>query len=107
MPPYEPVHSTEPTREEIDRSSGRVLLEFGTGWCPHCQGAQPTVKSLLDAHPEVEHIKVEDGRGRPLGRSFAVKLWPNFVFLHDGKVEAQLARPSTAELRDTFEQFAK
>jgi thioredoxin 1 len=104
---YEAVHGEGPTREEIDRSTGRVLLEFGTGWCPHCQGAQPTVKSLLDAHPGVAHIKVEDGRGRPLGRSFAVKLWPNFVFLRDGKVAAQLARPSTAELRDTFEQFAK
>jgi thioredoxin 1 len=47
-------------------------------------------------------VKVEDGPGRPLGRSFRVRLWPNFVFLRDGRVVRQLARPSHAELEGAF-----
>jgi thioredoxin 1 len=50
----------------------------------------------------VSHVKVEDGPGRPLGRSFRVKLWPSFVFLRDGRVLRQLARPSHAELDEAF-----
>jgi thioredoxin 1 len=50
----------------------------------------------------VAHVKVEDGPGRPLGRSFRVKLWPSFVFLRDGKVLRQLARPSHDELDEAF-----
>ena len=82
-----------PSREEIDGSTGRVLLEFGTPWCPFCRALAPRVAALLDRHPEVRHVKVEDGPGRPLGRSFKVRLWPSLVFLRDGQVVRQLARP--------------
>jgi thioredoxin 1 len=37
--------------------------------------------ALLQKYPELRHVKVEDGKGRPLGRSFRVKLWPTLVFM--------------------------
>src|SRR5262249_13076789 len=79
-----------PTREEVARTPGRVLLEFGTGWCGFCRAAAPQVERLLQQNPDVRHVKVEDGPGRPLGRSFGVQLWPNLVFLKDGAVVRQL-----------------
>jgi thioredoxin 1 len=56
----------------------------------------------LEKYPAIRHIKVEDGPGRPLGRSFRVKLWPNLVFLRDGQVVTQLARPSEDEVADAL-----
>ena len=103
---YLPVEEA-PTREEIDRGPGLVLLEFGTGWCGFCRAAAPRVSSLLSEHPQIRHVKVEDGPGQPLGRSFRVKLWPNLVFLKDGVVIRQLARPSDTELKDAFAALAK
>jgi thioredoxin 1 len=94
--------SHAPTRAEVDASTGLVLLEFGTAWCGHCRALAFKVKELLERHPEVKHVKVEDGPGRPLGRSFGVRLWPNFVFLRDGKVVRQLARPSHSKLEEAF-----
>lgn len=91
-----------PTRDEIDATMGLVLLEFGTEWCGFCRALSPQVRSLLAERPEVRHVKVEDGSGLPLGRSFRVRLWPNLVFLRDGAVVRQLARPGIAELRDAF-----
>ena len=96
----------EPAREEIDRLPGPVLLEFGTGWCGYCQAIQQPLQTLLESFPHVRHIKVEDGKGRPLGRSFRVKLWPNFVFLRDGQLELQLARPEPEEVRRGLELIA-
>ena len=94
-----------PTREQIDRERGLVLLEFGTSWCPICRALAPYVTRLLADHPEVRHVKVEDGPGRKLGRSFAVKFWPNLVLLRDGAVVRQLARPTRDELQEAFQAF--
>ena len=90
----------EPTREEIDRMPGPVLLEFGASWCGHCLALAPRLAGLLEGHPEVRHVKVEDGRGRRLGRSFRVKLWPTLVFLKDGEVVKQVSRPDADEVRE-------
>ena len=85
-----------PTREEIDAMQGAVVIEFGTAWCGWCRGAQPHIAQALAAQDGVRHIKVEDGPGRPLGRSFGVKLWPTLVFLKDGNEVARVVRPSSA-----------
>jgi thioredoxin 1 len=92
------VDEREPTRLEIDQSNGPVLLEFGASWCPHCQALAPKLDELLESYPGIRHIKVEDGPGQLLGRSFRVKLWPNLVFLRDGQVIKQLARPDEDEV---------
>jgi thioredoxin 1 len=87
----------EPTREEIDALCEPTVLEFGTNWCGYCQEAQPFIAKAFAAHPRIAHIKVEDGRGRPLGRSFRVKLWPTLVFLKDGREAVRLVRPESLQ----------
>ena len=96
--PFDPVYHEEgPTREEIDQSSGPMLLEFGASWCGHCQGLSPTVEALLKEAPQVQHVRIADGRGKKLGRSFRVKLWPTLVFMKAGKEVARIVRPDGAD----------
>ena len=61
---------------------------------------------MLAKLPQVRHINIEDGPGRPLGRSFRVKLWPTFVFMRDGKVIKQAVRPNPGEIRESLEALA-
>lgn len=100
--------TTQPERSAIDALPGTVALEFGTGWCGYCRAAEQHIISALSAHPSVQHIKVEDGPGRPLGRSFRVKLWPTVVVIKDGKEMARVVRPADAnEVRQAIEQASK
>ncbi|MDB5307908.1 MAG: thioredoxin [Gemmataceae bacterium] len=93
-----------PTREEIDSTRGQVVLEFGADWCGYCQTARPLIEAAALSSPGVRHVKVADGPGRPLGRSFRVKLWPTLVFLRDGQEVARVVRPKTEdEVRRGFE----
>lgn len=82
-----------PSRADVDALPGPVLLEFGTDWCGHCRAARPAVASALAQHPAVRHVRVEDGPGRALGRSFGVTLWPTLVFLRDGQERERVVRP--------------
>ena len=86
----------EPTRAEIDALDGPTVVEFGTPWCGFCRTAQGLIAAAFGHHPHVRHIKIEDGSGRRLGRSFGVKLWPTLVFLRDGKEVSRLVRPRQA-----------
>ena len=95
-----------PTRAEVDAWTGPAVLEFGADWCGYCQGARPLVAAALTEFPGVRHVKVADGKGKPLGRSFAVKLWPTLVFLKDGKEVARLVRPTDpATVQNAFAQI--
>lgn len=94
-----------PERAAVDAMPGPVLLDFGTDWCGHCRAARPVVDDAMAGHPSVRHLRIEDGPGRRLGRSFGVKLWPTLVFLRDGVEVARVVRPRDAAALD--EAFGK
>ena len=75
---------------------GWVLLDFGTDWCGHCMAARSAVDAWREARPELDHLRIEDGRGLPLGRAHQVKLWPTLVLLRDGREVARAVRPREA-----------
>ena len=92
----EPYAAESLTRAEIDALPGPAVVEFGSNWCGYCRRAQPLVAEAFAGHAELRHIKIADGSGLPLGRSFGVKLWPTLIFLRDGKEIARLVRPATS-----------
>jgi len=93
------------TRAELDALPGATVVEFGTNWCGWCRGAQPLIETAMADHPQLRHLKIEDGQGRPLGRSFRVKLWPTLVFVRDGHEVARVVRPSSVnEIQEALAQ---
>ncbi|HYQ02538.1 MAG TPA: thioredoxin family protein [Polyangiaceae bacterium] len=96
----------DPTRSEVDALNGATVLEFGATWCPICQGARPLIDRALAQHSNVRHVWVEDGKGKPLGRSFRVKLWPTLIFLRDGQEVARVVRPrQSSDLDPAFREL--
>lgn len=86
-----------PRRADLDALGGLTLLEFGTGWCGHCRAAKPLLAQALAQQPQWHHLKIEDGPGKPLGRSYRVKLWPTLVLLQDGQEVGRVVRPARVQ----------
>ena len=85
---------TEPSRTEVDAFGESCVIEFGAPWCGHCMAAQPLIAEAFASHPQLGHLRIEDGPGRRLGRSFRVKLWPTLIFLRQGREVERLVRPA-------------
>lgn len=105
MPFAADYRDDEPTRDDVNQTAGLLLLEFGAGWCGHCQALSPALETLLSEHPQVQHLRIADGRGKPLGRSFQVKLWPTLILLQDGELIAQLVRPTGEAVRQALQEL--
>tara|TARA_R110002049_G_scaffold138614_2_gene298780 strand:+ start:5406 stop:5735 length:330 start_codon:yes stop_codon:yes gene_type:complete len=91
------------TAEQIGGMPGKTLLEFGTPWCGHCRAASAAINEVVTQHPELRHLKIYDGKGKPLGRAFKVKLWPTLILLHEGNELARVVRPLISdEVRQLF-----
>lgn len=104
------MSSTEPqtiTRETLASMSGPVIVEFGAAWCGICQAFAPHMQQLRTTFPMVQHLKIEDGKGKPLGRSFGVTLWPTFVILRDGEVRETLVRPPVEDVRRALQDVVQ
>ena len=82
------------TRESLDALTGTTVLQFGVNWCGHCQAAAPLITGAFADFPDMDVLRIEDGAGRPLGRSFKVKLWPTLVFLVNGQEVSRVVRPT-------------
>jgi len=98
---------SELTTDQVEMLVGATVIEFGTDWCGYCQAARPLIDAVLAEHPDVRHVQIEDGRGKRLGRTFGVKLWPTLVFIRDGSEVARVVRPrGIAEVRDAMAKLA-
>lgn len=85
-------------RQTLGALKGLAVVEFGASWCGYCQAAQLFIAAALAEFPDVRHIKIEDGKGQHLGRTYKVKLWPTLIFLKDGIEINRLVRPSDKQM---------
>ena len=92
-----PYETAQLDRSAVDAMPGIVVLDFGTNWCGYCRAAEPLIDAAFAGAQGARHLKVEDGPGRPLGRSFRIKLWPTVVVLKDGQEVARVVRPVSAD----------
>ncbi|HTQ99025.1 MAG TPA: thioredoxin family protein [Candidatus Acidoferrum sp.] len=92
LPPYS---DTPPDRATLDATAGPLIVEFGSNSCGWCRAALPLITATMEPS-QLPHVRVQDGKGQRLGRSYGVKLWPTLIMLRDGNEVARVVRPQSA-----------
>jgi len=94
------------SRADLDTLKEPAVVEFDASWCGYCQTAQPMIAAALSKYPDINHIRIEDGKGQRLGRTYAVKLWPTLIFLKNGTEISRLVRPTdTASITNALDEL--
>lgn len=93
---FNPTYGEAPPNESLSNLEGFAILEFGANWCGHCKAAAASVESFVN-DKNLPHIKVEDGKGKKLGRTFKVKLWPTLILLDSGEEVGRVVRPTSID----------
>jgi hypothetical protein len=83
--------------ERLGPARGLDITVDHAGQTAQRRSVDAGVVKALEQHRQVRHLKIEDGRGRRLGRLFGVKLWPTLIFLKDGAEIGRLVRPNGAD----------
>lgn len=104
---YSAEYATDhPTRDEVEAIREPTVVEFGQPGCGYCQAAAPLIKTAFADFTGVGHLKLEDAKGRLLGRAFKVKQWPTLIFLQEGEEVARLVRPQSEQaVREALEKI--
>ena len=98
-----PYNDTAPDHGTLESTPGPVILEFGSNTCGICQAAAPMISQAMET-ANISHIRVQDGKGKRLGRHFGVKLWPTLIFLRDGQEVTRVVRPT--QLQELLDALA-
>ena len=90
--------AAEEAQASVDSTSGllRGSLKVNVPFALAAVLLAPMLTNFLKRYPDLRHIKVEDGPGRRLGRSFRVKLWPTLILMRGGQETGRVVRPTTA-----------
>lgn len=100
-----PYTEDAPDHETLAATPGPLVLEFGSNTCGICEAATPLIAAAF-SESSIAHIRVQDGKGRRLGRQFGVKLWPTLVFMQDGREITRVVRPDDVQnLLDALNQL--
>lgn len=103
MPGLTPYTDNAPERTEVDAMQGPLVLEFGSNGCGICRGTASIIAEAMQGIT-APHLRIEDGKGRRLGRSFGIKLWPTLIALRDGTEVARVVRPTSVdEIRNVLQ----
>ena len=102
LPPYS---DDAPERAILDGNDGLQVVEFGSNDCAICRAALPLITEAMQA-TTMPHLRIQDGKGRRLGRSYRITLWPTLVLLRNGVEVARVVRPgSVADITGALRQL--
>lgn len=87
---------TEEFERVVLQADRPTLVDFWGSWCIPCKQMEPILHELAAARPDVQFVKVNVNRNRPLVTQHRVMGVPSFVLFADGQERGRVVGAQTA-----------
>ncbi len=75
---------------EVEGSSGTVLVDFTASWCPPCKALAPVLESVAARYEgRAKVVKVDADENADIAARYGVTGLPNLLFFRDGEIVNQ------------------
>ena len=95
-------HVTESTfRQEVEKSTVPVLVDFYADWCGPCQMVQPELEALASSNKNVVVAKVNVDENNNLAERFGINNIPCMLLFKNGEVKKTIIGFRTRQQLET------
>ena len=70
--------------EEVNNSTGGVVVDFYATWCGPCRMLRPLLEDISEEHQNVKFLSIDVDEAEELAYKFGVNSIPCVVFFRDG-----------------------
>ncbi|OGD56579.1 hypothetical protein A2V71_02690 [Candidatus Berkelbacteria bacterium RBG_13_40_8] len=83
---------------ELMKTRGNAIVEFGAPWCGSCKASEPIIASLQSNHKEISFAKIDVGKAPGLASRMGVMSLPNILVIKKGKIIDQIFTVPTKKI---------
>jgi len=84
--------------DELIKSHGNAIVEFGAPWCGTCKVSEPIIANLQSNHKEIAFARIDVGKAPGLSSKMGVMSLPNILVVKKGKVIDQIIGVPTKKI---------
>jgi thioredoxin 1 len=83
---------------ELIKSKGNAVIEFGAPWCAACKLTEPIICEAQKKYPEISFAKIDVGKMPGIASRMGVMSLPNILVIKNGKVADQVIGTTTKKI---------
>jgi len=91
--------------QEVEQSTGKVLIDFYAPWCAPCKMLAPVVEQIAHEHKDIKVIKINADNSQELMAKFGIRGIPTLLLMNKGELVAtQVGAASVSQVTKFVQQ---